>query len=133
MTQFVDAWLQPLMKRLPSYIRDTTHFIKMIEETPFKKDCLIASIDVTSLYTNIVHKDSIEATVEALHCTYDSDEDQPPPEVIGDMLRFILTHNVFEFEGNFFLQLQGCTMGSKCSPSYACICMGDVDYLKWLL
>ena len=70
----------------------------MIEETQLPQNILLASIDVTSLYTNIVHNDGIEATIEALHNTYASDEDQPPPEVIGDMLKFILTHNVFEFE-----------------------------------
>ena len=127
LSQFVDIWLQPLMQSLPSYIRDTTHFIKMIEETPFPKDCLMASIDVSSLYTNIIHEDGIESAINALHSTYATNEDQPPPEVIGDMLRFILTHNVIEFEGKYFLQLQGCTMGSKCSPSYACIYMGDVE------
>ena len=127
LSQFVDIWLQPLMKGLPSFIQDTNHFIKMIEETHLNQDCLLASIDVTSLYTNIRHEDGIEATVEALHATYAKDEDQPPPEVIGDMLRFILTHNVFEFEEKYFLQLQGCTMGSKCSPSYACIYMGLVE------
>ena len=127
LSQFVDIWLQPLMQSLPSYIRDTTHFIKMIEETPFPKDCLMASIDVSSLYTNIIHEDGIESAINALHSTYATNEDQPPPEVIGEMLRFILTHNVIEFEGKYFLQLQGCTMGSKCSPSYACIYMGDVE------
>lgn len=49
LSQFVDIWLQPLMKKLPSYVRDTTHFIKMIEETRFPQGCLLASIDVSSL------------------------------------------------------------------------------------
>ena len=113
--QFVDihVWLQPLMQKPASYIRDSTHFIKMIEETPFPKDCLLASFDVSPLYTNIVPGDGIESAINALHSTYATNEDQPPPKVIGDMLRFILTHNVIEFEGKFFLELQGCTYYGK--------------------
>ena len=95
LSQFVDIWLQPIMQKLPSFIQDTSHFIKMIEETQLPHNILLASIDLTSLYTTIVHNDGIVSTIEALHNTYASDEDQPPPEVIGDMLRLILTHNVF--------------------------------------
>ena len=127
LSQFVDIWLQPLMQKLPSFVRDTNHLIQMISQTSFHKDVLLASIDVTSLYTNIVHEDGIKTIIEALENSYHSDEDSPPPETIGDMLRFILTHNCFEFEGKFYLQLQGCTMGSKCSPSYACIYMGAIE------
>ena len=74
------------MKNLPSFIQDTRHFINMVESRQLPQSCLLASIDVTSLYTNIVHTDGIKATIEALHEPYALDEDQPPPEVIGDML-----------------------------------------------
>ena len=127
LSQYVDIWLQPLMKALPSYIRDTTDFINMIEATVLPEGCLLCSIDVTSLYTNIIHKEGIELAVKALHTTYNADPDQPPPEIIGEMLKFILTNNVLEFEGQHYLQLQGCAMGSKCSPSYACIFMGHME------
>ena len=126
-TDFITIWLPPLMKNLLSFIQDPSHFISMIEGRQLPQSCLLASIDVTSLYTNIVHDDEIKATIEALHESYALDEDQLPPEIIGDMLRFILTHNVFEFVERFFLQLQGCTMGNKCSPSYACIYMGLLE------
>ena len=127
MSQFVDIWLQPLMKALPSYIRDTTHFINIIEATAIPAGCLICSIDVSSLYTNIIHEEGIQQAIQALHSTYNVDPDQPPPEIVGEMLKFILTNNVFEFEGQPYLQLQGCAMGSKCSPSYACLFMGNLE------
>ena len=64
----VDIWLQPIMKKLLSFIQDASHFIKMIEETPLPQNVLLASIDVTSLYTIIVHCDGIEVAIEALQC-----------------------------------------------------------------
>ena len=115
------------MKILTSFIRDTTDFINIIEATIIPDGCFLCSIDVTSLYTNIVQDEGIEQAVKALHTTYHTDADQPPPEIIGEMLKFILTNNVFSFEEQHYLQLQGCAMGSKCSPSYACIFMGFIE------
>ena len=127
LSECVDIWLQPHMCQLPSYVKDSTAFINILEGLTFQPDCLLASIDVTSLYTNIVHKEGIECSVSALQQSYGVDPDQPPPEVIGEMINIILTNNVFEFEGQYYLQLQGCAMGTKCAPAYASIFMGHVE------
>ena len=42
-SQFIDYWLQPIMKALPSYIKDTTQLINQLSEltiepnTPYQK------------------------------------------------------------------------------------------------
>eukprot|EP00731_Ephydatia_muelleri_P027522 Em0019g395a len=127
LSECVDIWLQPLMCQLPSYVRDSTQFINVLEGLTFPPECLLASIDVTSLYTNIIHREGIECSVSALQHSYSTDPDQPPPEVIGEMINIILTNNVIEFEGQIYLQLQGCAMGTKCAPAYASIFMGHVE------
>ena len=55
-SQFVDRWLQPYVTSLPSYIKDTTEFINQIEQLKPPTNCKLASIDVSSLYTNIPMK-----------------------------------------------------------------------------
>lgn len=87
-------------------------------------------MDVTPppLYANIVHREEIECPISALQQSFGVDPDQPPPEVIGEeVTNIILTNNVFEFEGQCYLQLQGCAMGTKCAPAYASIFMGHVE------
>ena len=59
-SQFVDRWLQPHVKNLPSYLKDSTEFLNPIETTKLPHNCLLASIDVSSLYTNIPHEDGIQ-------------------------------------------------------------------------
>ena len=54
------------MKSLPSYIRDTTDFINLISTTKLPTDSYLVSIDVSSLYTNIPHKEGVEAVLNAL-------------------------------------------------------------------
>ena len=128
LSECVDIWLQPLVCQLPSYVRDSTEFINVLEGLTFPPDCLLTTINVTSLYTNIIHwGEGIECLVSALQHLYGTDPDQPPPEVIGEMINVILTNNVIEFEGQIYLQLQGCAMGTECAPAYASIFIGHVE------
>ena len=52
-SKFVDHWLQPIVKELPSYIKDTNSFATLITQTVVPRNCRLVSIDVSSLYTNI--------------------------------------------------------------------------------
>ena len=71
-SQFLDHWLKPLMKALPSYLKDTTEFINEIKDIHVESDTLLVTIDVKSLYTSIPHSDGIKACSEALHLSADS-------------------------------------------------------------
>ena len=55
-SQFVDHHLQPLVTKLPSYIKDTTHFLNKLNSIgQLSNGVLLVTIDVASLYTNIPH------------------------------------------------------------------------------
>ena len=67
-SKFVDHYLQPHAKSLPSYIKDTSDFIKRINETKdINKDTILVTLDVKSLYTNILNHEGIEAVKRALN------------------------------------------------------------------
>ena len=56
-SEFVDYYLQPEVKKLKYYVKDTTDFIKKIEAIDHVSvDSYLVSLDVRSLYTNIPHK-----------------------------------------------------------------------------
>ena len=60
-SQFVDAHLNPLVPNLPSYIKDTTHFLRKLDDLKgLPPGFLMVTLDVSSLYTNISHKEGIE-------------------------------------------------------------------------
>ena len=66
-SEFVDYYLQPEVKKLKSYVKDTTDFIKKIETTDHViDDFYLVSLDVRSLYTNKPHKEGIEAVKQTL-------------------------------------------------------------------
>ena len=94
-SQFVDKWLQPYVQNLPSYTKDTTEFINHIENTKFPEKCKLASIGMSSLFTNIPHE---EGTQSVLHFlindpnTYKYPEQQNP-EILGELINIVLKLN----------------------------------------
>ena len=114
-SKFVDNWLQPFVKSLPSYLKDSTEFIKLIETTNLPTKCFLASIDVSSLYTNIPHEDGLLSILHHLKANPENytHPEQPTPEILTELTNIVLKNNVFEFDGNFYLQIQGTAMGTK--------------------
>ena len=113
-------------KKLPSYLKDSTEFLKLIETTKLPHNCLLASIDVSSLYTNIPQEDGIQ---NVLYYFQNNPEnyvrpEQPIPEVLT---KLVLKNNVFEFNNNYYLQIQGTAMGTKMAPAYANLFMGKLE------
>ena len=92
LSQFVDRWLQPHVKKLPSYLKDTTEFLRLIETTKLPTNCLLASIDVSSLYTNIPHNDGIQNVLYFLKNNPDNytQPEQPTPEVLTELIDIVL-------------------------------------------
>ena len=48
-------------------------------------------------------------------------------EILEEMLNMVLKNNIFEFNGDYFLQLQGTAMGTKMIPAYANLFMGSLE------
>ena len=113
----MDHFIQPLVKELPSYLRDSSHLINLIRNLRIPKDSILATLDVTSLYTNISNNEGIEAVGGYLsrHRHYSS---------LLQLLRTVLTTNIFKFDNKDFLQVGGTAMGTKLAPSFANLFMG---------
>ena len=53
---FIDYHLNPLVQPLPSYIKDTTHFLHKLQQlAPIPSNAILLTLDVSSLDTNIQH------------------------------------------------------------------------------
>ena len=126
-SQFVDHWLQPHVKKLPSYIQDTSEFMRLIKSTVIPATGVLVSIDVSSLYTNIPHTEGIQYDMDAFLNNLNPDPYEPTQETLGELINIILSNNVFESNGKFYLQLQGTALGMKMAPAYANIFMGRIQ------
>ena len=116
--------LQPLVKKQPSYLKDDNDFLRKIDNLnktqTIPPNAILVTWDVKSLYTNIPHKEGLDALQK-------TPEYENVPEIkidtILDFSKLVLTCNHFKFLGQNYLQMSGTAMGTKMAPSYANIFM----------
>ena len=126
LSSFVDKLLQPIAQIQDSYLHDTTHFIRFIENTRVPSNAFLVSMDVTSLYTNIPQEEGITIVCNA----YEKFHDKNPPiatHLLKEMLSLILKENSFHFNGKDYLQTHGTAMGTKMAVAFANIFMATIE------
>lgn len=121
--EYIEFFLNPLSKKHSSYIKDTYHFIQIIQSLniPHSK-FLFFTMDVSNLYTNIDIDKGIEVIKKFLK-RY-PDKNRPDEELI-QLLDINLRRNDFVFNDQYYLQIKGTAMGKRFAPSYANIFMAD--------
>ncbi len=128
-SKFVDLHIGPLVPKLSSYIKDTNHFLTIINDLnanhTFDDNTLLVTIDVKSLYTNIPHDECIQAATHYLDNTLINE--YPPSSFIASLMKIVLQFNFFSFNNEFFLQEHGIAMGTKMAPSAANLFMGHFE------
>ena len=127
LAEFLDVYLQPIMKQLPAYLKDTSHFISEIAEIKVTTETWLVTVDVKSLYTNIPNDEGIQACHEAWRHRETTDPQHPPAGVLRHLLELVLKLNTFEFDNKYYLQKFGTAMGSKLAPAYANTFMGSLE------
>ena len=65
-SEYVHFFLQPLVIKQHTYIKDTTDFIRKIEKIRVPDEALIIVLDYESMYTNIVNDEAINAVYNTL-------------------------------------------------------------------
>ena len=120
--EFLDYFLNPLSTKHPSYIKDTYHFVETIKSLTVPSECLLFSMDVKSLYTNIPIPEGIQCIKNTLEKFPDPTR---PDRQILELLEINLTRNDFVFNNKFYLQIKGTAMGKKFAPAYANIYMAQ--------
>ena len=122
-SQFVDHFIQPIVPTLKSYIKDSGHFLNILNDIEPKGDIILCTLDVTSLYTNIPNDEGIIAVKQSLNRSRHHLEN-PTNVSICELLNLVLSCNNFQFDNKHYLQVGGTAMGTKLAPSFANIFMG---------
>ena len=99
---FDDHHLSPLVKKIPSYIKDTNDFLlKLNDIQDLPLESLLVTLDVAALYTNIPHEEGLEACREALDTR---DVLNPPTNDIVHLISLVLKKKNFSFNSEHYLQ-----------------------------
>lgn len=126
---FLDRHLQPMVKKLPNVLHNTLPLLRQLSQAKFPSNCLFATADVASLYTNIPH----ELGLEAVRCTLvAAGVPLVRVQLLCQLIELVLTNNYFEFRNQLYHQLSGTAMGSQMAPCYANIVMHHLEK-DWFL
>ena len=121
-SRLVDCILAPYLHSLPSYLKDSTDFIRAVSKLSVTPGSYLITADVNSLYTNISITDCIVAIdlfCRSVGCDYTA--------LVTELSRFILTHNYFEADGVLYHQKWGLAMGTPFAVSAAVIYMAQLE------
>jgi hypothetical protein len=122
---FVDAHIRTLARQVPSYLKDTTDFLRLLSSIGnVEPGTLLVTADVASLYPSIPHDDGLRALETAL----DTRESLvPPTQALKTLAKIVLDYNHFTFDGDFYTQISGTAMGTKFAPNYAILFMHEFE------
>ena len=125
-SEFVDSNIKYLVPGIPSYLRDTKHFLQMLGEVgTLPEGAILVTADVVGLYPHIPHEEGLRILREAL--TRSTVNLSVPADDLVDLARLVLTSNNLSFNGKHYLQIRGTAIGTKMAPSYANIFMGGLE------
>ena len=130
LNKYLDYLLTTAEKCIPNLLQDTTKFLQIIntlEKIP--DNCILFTIDVTSLYTVLPH-DLVINYVEEMYTDTMRDWNKYTPDIrpipgtlIKEMIRIILNQTFFSFNNKYYLQNYGITMGAPSSVKLANIAL----------
>lgn len=133
----VDKIMQPLLKKIPSIVHGSKHFVQRIEEFKLSmnnpSEVEFATFDVEQLYPSMDQEYTVVLldrflTRNAPHIT------GRQRKAICDLVHIILKHNLVIFNGVVYLQTGGIAMGTPVAVSLAQTYMheNEIDVSKHL-
>ena len=84
----------------------------------------LATLDVSSLYTNIDTDEGLTIVEEELGKT---NQNKPSPKTLSCLLEKVLKLNNFTFGNEHYIQIKGTTMGTRVAPNFANVYMGRLE------
>ena len=122
---FLDNILTPYVMQCKFVAKNSTEIINLIETTPLPTNCMLGTLDVKSLYLTIPQEQGIEWVLTRIYTS--PSPPKFPKEFLYQLLKFILSHNIFKFGDHSYQQCSGIAMGTRCAPNFANIYMAVLE------
>ena len=120
--------LKPLVGSSPHHSKNTGDFIQQIKEVKLQADEIITSYDVSALFTSVPVEDATKIIQRKLELDQQLHlRTKMKVEHITSLLEFGHRTIYFQFQGNFYEQINGAAMGSPISPIVANLFMEEFE------
>jgi len=100
-------------------ITSTLEFLKLLP-TNATDGCIMASLDVESLFTNVPVSRTIDIIIDNVYGNPNKQPPNIPAEEMRKLLTICTTKTPFsDASGNLYVQSEGCSMGSALGPTFS--------------
>jgi hypothetical protein len=140
---FIDHFLQPSMKALDTFLKNTKHTLQIISQLNDKIDSgelsldavSLVSLDVNKMYNNITEqlgKSSCQTYLNSRSVIGSQPANQNTDNFVSTSslikgLDVCIKNNFFLYDGKIYRQTGGVGTGIKLAPPYACLAMGEYE------
>lgn len=118
MEEYIDYFLQPAVQNTRAYLKDTKHALQLLDLVPVLEGrTLLATADVSSLYTIVQHHEACAVTkwLLRIYSTFICKQ----RKFLIKCLDLCLKHSYFWHNQSYYRQVTGIAMGAKFAPSIA--------------
>ena len=127
---FLCHLLTPHLDNVKSLITNTQQVVQTIATLDLSghPNVTLVSLDLESLYLSIPQAIGIEMVLQRVpptspaQATYNSFKN-----LIRDLLKITIRDNTFRFHNDFYNQVKGVAMGTKCAPPFANLFLGSLE------
>lgn len=123
-SQFIDTYVPPTSCQTTLFLHQRHQRLK---SSQIPEGSILATLDVSSLYTSIPHNEGTLYAKQAYRQTFVLHTHMPHPNTIHKLMNIVLKNNIIRFADKCYLQTQGTAMGTKMTPSYANLFMGKIE------
>ena len=124
LSKFLDDMIKP---HIPSrsMLTSTSNFLERLKTFVFHPKDILVSFDVVSLFTNVPLAETIDIIADHI---YQKPETKPPFEksIFKELVKKA-TGGIFLYQGEYFRQIDGVTMGSPLGPTMANFCLAHYE------
>jgi hypothetical protein len=122
-SKYLDKILQPLIKILPTNLKDTMTLMLLLNNRQFSNDIFFLTADVSALYPSIDINDALIEIrlllLDNLYKNIDKLKTITDVDMIIDLMELVLNENYVEFGDRMWLQIQGTAMGTPFAVVFA--------------
>jgi hypothetical protein len=121
-SEWLDTELRGIVAKQPTYLKDSSSLVLLLEDLSIPQTSLLASYDVVSLYPSIPISTALRFIHEML-----IDAQYPRTHIIMPLLEWVMRNSYVEFDNLTYQQIRGTAMGTPVAPAFATLFMSALD------
>ena len=116
--------MQPLIREVKSYIKDTNDFLKKLLSLPNLPDNIILCTEDVGLYPIIPHDEGLPALRKRLYLRQEKDV---TASTLVELAEVALKNNIFTFKEKTLKQKWIIAIGTKFAPPHSILFMAELE------